>query len=264
MDLGLNGKIAIVTGGNDGIGRAAATAMAEEGAKVAIVARTQVDLDAAAADIKTETGNNDILGIAADVTAEAQVQSMVDTVVGTWGGLDILVNNAGTSSAGKFETVENETWETDLGIKVYGAIHCSRAALPHMKQRGGGRIINTTTPGGKASGAGSLPTSLSRAAGISLTKAMSKDYAADNILINTICVGILKSRQHRRRWEAANAQDASLTLDAFYANMGGHVPVGRIGEAREAGDVIAFLASERASYITGASINVDGGSSPVV
>ena len=152
MDLGLNGKIAIVTGGSDGIGRAAATAMAEEGAKVAIVARTQVDLDAAAADIKTETGNNDILGIAADVTAEAQVQSMVDTVVGTWGGLDILVNNAGTSSAGKFETVENETWETDLGIKVYGAIHCSRAALPHMKQRGGGRIINTTTPGGKASG----------------------------------------------------------------------------------------------------------------
>ena len=264
MDLGLTGKVAIVTGGSDGIGKAAATAMAEEGAKVAIVSRTQADLDAAAADIKSETGNNDILGIAADVTDEAQVQSMVDTVVGTWGGLDILVNNAGTSAAGKFEDVENETWDTDLGIKVYGAIHCSRAALPHMKQRGGGRIINATTPGGKASAGGSLPTSLSRAAGISLTKAMSKDYAADNILINTICVGILKSRQHRRRWEAANAQDSSLTLDKFYNNMGGRVPVGRIGEAREAGDVICFLASERASYITGASINVDGGSSPVV
>jgi NAD(P)-dependent dehydrogenase (short-subunit alcohol dehydrogenase family) len=174
------------------------------------------------------------------------------------------VNNAGTSAAGKFENVTNETWDTDLGIKVYGAIHCSRAALPHMKQRGGGRIINTTTPGGKASGAGSLPTSLSRAAGISLTKAMSKDYAADNILINTICVGILKSRQHRRRWEAAHEKDSSLTLDTFYDKMGGNVPVGRIGEAREAGDVICFLASERASYITGASINVDGGSSPVV
>jgi len=264
MDLGLTGKVAIVTGGSEGIGRAAATAMAEEGAKVAIVARTQADLDRTADEIKKETGNNDIMGIAADVTDEAQVQSMVDTVVGTWGGLDILVNNAGTSSAGKFETVENETWETDLGIKVYGAIHCSRAALPHMKQRGGGRIINTTTPGGKASGAGSLPTSLSRAAGISLTKAMSKDYGADNILINTICVGILKSRQHRRRWEAANEKDPSLTLDKFYDAMGGGVPVGCIGEAREAGDVIAFLASERASYITGASVNVDGGSSPVV
>ena len=258
MDLGLTGKIAIVTGGSEGIGRAAATAMAEEGAKVAIVARTQGDLDRTAEELKKETGNNDILGIA------AEVQKMVDTVVGTWGGLDILVNNAGTSSAGKFETVENETWDTDLGIKVYGAIHCSRAALPHMKQRGGGRIINTTTPGGKASGASSLPTSLSRAAGISLTKAMSKDYAADNILINTICVGILKSRQHRRRWEAAHEKDPSLTLDAFYATMGGGVPVGRIGEAREAGDVIAFLASERASYITGASVNVDGGTSPVV
>ncbi|MBT6680626.1 MAG: SDR family NAD(P)-dependent oxidoreductase, partial [Chloroflexi bacterium] len=100
MDLGLTGKVAIVTGGSDGIGKAAATAMAEEGAKVAIVSRTQADLDAAAADIKSETGNNDILGIAADVTDEAQVQSMVDTVVGTWGGLDILVNNAGTSAAG--------------------------------------------------------------------------------------------------------------------------------------------------------------------
>jgi NAD(P)-dependent dehydrogenase (short-subunit alcohol dehydrogenase family) len=93
---------------------------------------------------------------------------------------------------------------------------------------------------------------------------MSKDYAADNILINTICVGILKSRQHRRRWEAAHEKDSSLTLDTFYEKMGGNVPVGRIGEAREAGDVICFLASERASYITGASINVDGGSSPVV
>ncbi len=264
MDLGLTGKVAIVTGGSDGIGKAAATSMAAEGAKVAIVARTQADLDAAAADIKSETGNNDVLGIAADVTDEAQVQSMVDTVVGTWGGLDILVNNAGTSSAGKFETVTNETWETDLGIKVYGAIHCSRAAIPHLKQRGGGRIINTTTPGGKASPGGSLPTSLSRAAGISLTKAMSKDYAADNILVNTICVGVLKSRQHRRRWDAAHAQDSSLTLDRFYENMGGRVPLGRVGEAREAGDVIAFLASDRASYITGASINVDGGSSPVV
>ncbi|MFP6680011.1 MAG: SDR family oxidoreductase [Dehalococcoidia bacterium] len=264
MDLGLTGKIAIITGGSDGIGKAAAIAMASEGAKVAIVSRTQGDLDSAAADIKSETGNDDIMGIAADVTNEAQVQKMVDTVVGTWGGLDILVNNAGTSATGKFENVENETWDTDLGIKVYGAIHCSRAALPHMKQRGGGRIINTTTPGGKASPGGSLPTSLSRAAGISLTKAMSKDYAADNILINTICVGLLKSRQHRRRWEAANAKDSSLTLDKYYDNMGGGVPVGRVGEAHEAGDVICFLASERASYITGASINVDGGTSPVV
>ncbi len=264
MDLGLTGKIAIVTGGSEGIGRAAATAMAEEGAKVAIVARTQSDLNAAAEEIRAETGNNDVMGIAADVTDEAQVQSMVDTVVGTWGGLDILVNNAGTSAAGKFESVTNEGWDTDLGIKVYGAIHCSRAAIPHMKQRGGGRIINTTTPGGKAPGAGSLPTSLSRAAGIALTKALSKEFAADNILVNTICVGILKSRQHRRRWETAHAEDQNLTLDHFYDNMGGRVPLGRIGEAREAGDVIAFLASERASYITGAAINVDGGTSPVV
>ena len=117
-----------------------------------------------------------------------------------------------------------------------------------------------STPGGKAPGPSSVPTSVSRAAGIALTKAMTKDLASDNILVNTVGVGLIKSGQHRKRWESS--QNGSL--DDFYANMGQRVPMGRVGEASEVGSVVAFLASERSSYVTGASINVDGGTSPVV
>ncbi len=239
-----------------------ALAMAREGARVAIVARTQDKLDAAAAEIRAAGG--EVIAISCDVMDEAKVKAAVAQVVAKWGGVDILVNNAGTSAARKFEDVSDEVWETDLGIKVYGAVYCSRAAIPHMKAAGGGRIINITTGGGKAPGPSSLPTSMARAAGIALTKAMSRDYAGDNILVNTVCIGLIKSGQHERRYEAMQERDPSRTLDQFYAGMGERVPLGRVGEAAEAGDVICFLASERASYITGTAINIDGGSSPVV
>ena len=263
MDLGLTGKVAIITGGSEGIGFASALSLSREGARVAIAARRQDVLDDAAERIRTETGG-EVLTVPTDVRDEAQVKAMVERVASQWGTVDILVNNAGTSAAAKFENVSDDTWEGDLGIKVYGAIYCARAVVPLMRQAGGGRIINITTPGGKAPGAGSLPTSLARAAGLALTKAMSKDYAADNILVNSVCIGLIKSGQHERRYEAAQERNPSQTLDEFYDAMGARVPLGRVGEAREAGDLICFLASERASYITGTAVNVDGGTSPVL
>ena len=263
MDLGLTGKVAIITGGSEGIGFASALSLSREGARVAIAARRQDVLDAAAERIRQETGG-EVLTVPTDVRDEAQVKAMVERVASQWGTVDILVNNAGTSAAAKFENVSDDTWEGDLGIKVYGAIYCARAVVPLMRQAGGGRIINITTPGGKAPGAGSLPTSLARAAGLALTKAMSKDYAADNILVNSVCIGLIKSGQHERRYEAAQERNPSQTLDEFYDAMGARVPLGRVGEAREAGDLICFLASERASYITGTAVNVDGGTSPVL
>ena len=202
--------------------------------------------------------------IPCDVTDESAVTALVGRVVEEWGSVDILVNNAGTSSVGPFESVTDETWDADIGLKVYGAIYCSRAVIPLMRSAGGGRIINITTPGGKAPGASSLPTSLSRSAGTALTKAMSKELAADNILVNTICIGLIKSGQHERRYEAMQERNPEVSLDGFYERMGERVPLGRVGEAPEAGDMICFLASERASYVTGASINIDGGTSPVV
>ncbi len=263
MDLGLTGKVAIITGGSEGIGFASALSLSREGARVAIAARRQDVLEAAAERIRRETGG-EVLAVTADVRDEAQVKTLVQRVVEQWGTVDILVNNAGTSAAAKFENVDDGTWEGDLGIKVYGAIYCARAVVPLMRAAGGGRIINIATPGGKAPGAGSLPTSLARAAGLALTKAMSKDYAADNILVNSVCIGLIKSGQHERRYEAAQERNPSQTLDEFYDAMGARVPLGRVGEAHEAGDLICFLASARASYITGTAVNVDGGTSPVL
>ena len=263
MDLGLTGKVAIVTGGSDGIGKAAAISMASEGAKVAIVGRTQEKLDAAVLAIKNASGG-DAIGVAADVSVESDVKAMVDKVVGEFGQLDILVNNAGTSSATTLEKMTDEDLKVDFGIKVYGAVYCARAALPHLKKSGAGAIVNTTTPGGKAPNPGGQPTSLSRAAGISLTKSWAGELAKDNIRVNTVCVGVLKSGQHRARWESANAKDSSYTLEDHWKIVGQNVPMGRIGEAHEAGDLICFLASAKASYITGTAVNVDGGTSPVV
>jgi 3-oxoacyl-[acyl-carrier protein] reductase len=263
MDLELTGKVAIVTGGSDGIGKAAATSMAREGAKVAVVGRTQSKLDSAVAEIKSETGG-EVIGIATDVSVESEVQAMVAKVVDEFGGVDILVNNAGTSSATTLELMTDDDLKVDFGIKVYGAIYCARAVLPHLKASGTGAIVNTTTPGGKASSPGTQPTSLSRSAGISLTKSWAGELAQYNIRVNTICVGVLKSGQHRTRWESVNAKDPNYSLDDHWEAVGKNVPLGRIGEAREAGEVICFLASGRASYITGTAVNVDGGTAPVV
>jgi NAD(P)-dependent dehydrogenase (short-subunit alcohol dehydrogenase family) len=262
MDLGVENKVAIITGGTYGIGRAAAERLSSEGARVALVARTQADLDRAAEEVCKKTGN-EVIGVATDVADEASVQAMVSTVLGRWGQIDILVNNAGTSSAASFEKMTDEQVLTDFNLKVMGAIYCTRHTIEHLK-KARGAICNTTTPGGKAPGPGSQPTALSRAAGISLTKTWSKEFAADGVRVNTVCVGLLKSRQHERRAEGMKERDPDVTLDGLYDRMGATVPMGRVGEAQEAGDVIAFLCSGIASYVTGTAINVDGGTSPVV
>ncbi|GAB4060282.1 SDR family NAD(P)-dependent oxidoreductase [Uliginosibacterium sediminicola] len=257
MDLGLTGKVALITGGSDGIGKATALQLAAEGAHVVIAARREAPLKAVAEEINAAGGS--ALAVVADVTLPADVERLVSAAVAYFGRLDIVVNNAGTSSAKAFETVSDEVWQEDLDLKLFAAIRVSRAALPHLRAQGGGRIINLTTVGGKQPAARSVPTSVSRAAGIALTKALSKEYAADKILVNTVCVGLFKSGQQLRA-----AERQQLSAEAHYAKLGQNVPLGRVGEASEAANVIVFLASAAASYVTGASINVDGGSSGVV
>ena len=257
LELGLSGKIAIVTGASEGLGRACAERFARSGARVAMCARRPDVLERAAGAIRAATGA-DLLALPTDVTRAAEVEAFVKATVDRFGGVDILVNNAGTSAAAGFEQVDDATLQADIDVKLMAAIRFCRLVIPHMKRRGGGRIVNVTTVGGKAPAPRSLPTSVTRAAGINLTKSLANEYAADRILVNTICLGVVKSGQWERRIKG--------DPEAFYREMAEkrHVPLGRFGEAAEFADLVAFLCSERAAYITGTAINFDGGLSAAV
>ena len=265
MDLGLKDKVAIVTGGSEGIGKAAAWRLAYEGARVAICARRKDVLVQAAEEIRIKT-EGVVLPIQADVGIPKDIERVVNATVEQFGRIDILVNNAAQSSRHSFESATDEDWQSDFDVKLFGAIRFIRATMPHMRKVGGGRIINVTNIGGKAPGPDTMPTSVSRAAGIAVTKGLSKDLGKDNILVNTVCIGTIKSGQHERSYERARVQEPDLTLSEHYRRLANvrNIALARVGEAEEAGDVIAFLASERASFLTGIAVNIDGGASPVV
>jgi 3-oxoacyl-[acyl-carrier protein] reductase len=252
LDLGLTGKVAIVTGGSEGLGRATAMRFAAEGCHVVICARRKDVLEQASQAIRKETGVQ-VLAQAADVTRPAEVEAVVNATLAAHGGVDILVNNAGTSMAGAFESMDDAAWVADIDVKLMAAIRFCRLVIPQMKKRGGGRIVNVTTVGGKVPVARALPTSVTRAAGINLTKSLANEYAPDRILVNTVCLGLVKSAQWERR--------AKGDLEAYYRDVAKRVPVGRVGEAEEFADLVAFLCSARAAYITGTAINFDGGMS---
>jgi 3-oxoacyl-[acyl-carrier protein] reductase len=260
MELGLQGKVAAITGGSEGIGRATAFRLCAEGVRVAICARREDVLQATAREIAS-VNRGAVLAVRADVAHPADCLQFVQQTVEHFGRLDILVNNAGRASAMPFEQAADDVWHDDLEVKLHGAIRCTRLAIPHMRKQGGGRIINMTTIAGKQPGAASIPTSVTRAAGINLTKALANEYAADNILVNAICLGRLKSAQWTRRWQA---HFSHLTLDEFYSKQGEAIPLQRLGEPEDVADLVCFLASERSRYITGTAINIDGGLSGAV
>jgi 3-oxoacyl-[acyl-carrier protein] reductase len=262
VDLGLKGKVAVVTGGSEGIGRAAAQSLGREGAYVVVCARRGDVLQQAASEVAEATGA-EIVPVQADVMVAADVERVIQAAVDRFGRLDILVNNAGTSAAAAFEMVTDEAWQADLDLKLFGAIRATRAAVPHLRKAGGGSIVNLLNIGAKQPGARSVPTSVSRAAGMALMKALSKELATDNIRVNGINIGLIKSGQNQRRWESLGRPG---TLEEYYAESAkrGGIPLGRVGEAEEVGDLIAFLCSDRGAFISGVSINMDGGASGVV
>jgi len=257
MDLQLNGRVALVTGGSQGIGKAVAATLAQEGASVVIAARGAELLEKVAAEIRAAGGK--VHAVAADVSQAADCERLVAETVKTFGRLDILVNNAGTSATGEFESVTDEAWQADFNLKLFAAIRLARLAVPGMRQNGWGRIINMTNIGAKQPRAKSMPTTVTRAAGLAFTKAMSKEFAASNILVNTVCIGLIKAGQHERK-----AARAGVPVEQMYEAMGKEIPLGRVGRAEEVASVVAFLSSEAASYVTGSSVNLDGGASAVM
>jgi len=257
MQLSLKGKVAVVTGGSEGIGRATAMRLAELGASVAICARRAGVLEKTAADI--EKLGAKVLAVTADATKPDDIARFIEQTVQRFGRIDILVNNAGATGQSAFDAVDDAAWQQDLEIKVMAHVRTTRAVIPHMKQQGGGRIINLNMVGAKHPDARQFPTTVSRAAGLALTKGLSKELAPFNILVNVVAVGKIKSMQQERR-----AAKIGISVEEHYAKTGKTIPLGRVGEAEEVANVIAFLASDAASYVTGTCINVDGGLSSVL
>jgi 3-oxoacyl-[acyl-carrier protein] reductase len=262
MHINLTGRTALVTGGSRGIGRAIAERFGRSGADVIIVARRPDVIDETVADLKKVVAGR-IAGYACDVSDEASTERVFPMIAESFEGIDILVNNAGSSLRSPFLQMERALLNADLDLKLHAAIRFAQLVIPHMQRQRWGRIINIVSINAKAPAAASAPTTLSRAAGIALTKAMANEFAKDNILVNALCIGLIKSdqwvREHKRLHPDMPFADY-LKLKVQQNN----IPLGRIGEAEEVANIACFLASDAGSYITGAAINVDGGRSPVV
>lgn len=261
MESRMDGKKALITGGSLGLGRAMAAKFAAAGADVAIVSRRAEVLDEAREEILRQANGSTVNCYPCDVSNPEAITEMFAKVTGDLGQVDILVNNAGTSKTGKFEEITDEVWQQDLDLKLFAAIRLSRWALPGMKERRWGRIINVLNIGAKAPPAGGAPTSVTRAAGMALTKVLAGEGAPFNVLVNALCTGWIESDQ----WVQRNKREApDQEFGDFLAERGTAVPLGRFGKAEEFANLACFLASDSGSYITGTAINVDGGRSPVV
>ena len=258
MEISLKGRKALVTGGSLGLGLAIAKEFAASGADVAIMARRKGPLDEAVAAIGAKPGQR-LLPVVCDVASAHDIARGFAEVTAALGPVDVLVNNAGMSNAKPFEEVTDAQWQEDLDLKLFAAIRLARLAWPHMKKQRFGRIINVLNIGAKAPRAASAPTSVSRAAGLALTKVLAGEGAPHGILVNAMLVGLIESDQWVRRAEAMDRPLADVLAD-----MGKEIPLGRVGTAQEFASLACFLASDAAAYITGTAINVDGGRSPVV
>jgi NAD(P)-dependent dehydrogenase (short-subunit alcohol dehydrogenase family) len=258
VELGLTGRRAIVTGGSKGLGKAIAAELLAEGAAVAICSRHAGELEEAAAELRAAAGpDRQLLALPCDVTDPAQVTGFVAAATADLGGLDILVNNAGGARPGRFGTLTDEDWHEDIEVKLFSQIRCIRAALPHLRASAAPRVININALYARYPDPAFLASSVNRASCLSLSKALSIELGTEGILVNSVNIGFVETPQ----WQNIhNRRAPEMPADEFFGQLAkAEVPLGRFGRSDEVAGLVAFLASDRASYIAGASIDVGGG-----
>lgn len=257
MDLGLKGKVAVIMGGTSGVGLKTAATFLQEGAKVAICGRSKERMGKAIDYLLSYGSRENIFSGQCDVTSKEDVDAFINDTAKNFGGIDILVNAAGQSVMGYFFDITDKQWQEQIQLKYFAIIYAVRAVHPHLVKRGGGRIININATLAKEPERHMVATAATRAGLLNLSKTLSQELAEDNILVNSVSLGLIRTDQWERR-RLKNAPD--MDPEEYYADLAKkrNIPLGRVGEAEEVADVIVFLASEKASYVAGSTIETAG------